>query len=436
MPHPLSCLVLPCLARCVVGADANNICYHTPTNARVKQDLARRSDEWSRQLAAMLKAKASEAQQAMTPRLPSLPLPAGPVDVAGLKAALGGVLAGLLPQGQGRGQGQAVVMQPQQQQEPEPEPSTKKEAAQVAVAAAVEEALAEYQEALDAEIIYVKDQLKRLKREALALEPLLSPEQGQPPGPAAAAQEVQGRAKGSQDDDEEEDEEKEEAALFAANAALAATRRALDPEAVQRALQQLLGERASAAAAVRADAEARVRALLSETTKGVEEVKGRAAATVSWVKGSLQSLQRQARAALPSAPSSSQEQQQEAAPPSLPPPPPSAVPLEEPGVAGGCVRGDDIDVGATFHEDTPGVALYPPGEVFWLRPLRSSTGEGAAGSSGGGGGGEGHELRRVRDVRFFDGIVLSPNMFTHHLLTNVMMGLEDTKSAGLQGGKR
>lgn len=410
----------------------------------MKQDLARRSDEWSRQLAGMLKAKASEAQRAVTPNLPALPslaLPPGPVDVGGLKAALGGVLAGLLPQGQGQGQGK--------QQAPQPPEQLAAGTEEVAMAAAVEGALREYQETLDAEIEYVKDQLERLKREAL--EPLMPSSSEQAPSPSSPAPKARagsGDGEDDEDDDDDEDEEKAEAALFAANAALAATRRALDPEAVQKALQQLLGERASAAASVTAEAEARVRALLTETTKGVEEVKGKAAATVSWVKDSLQSLQRQARAVLPSAHSSSfysspPEQQQEAAPSS------TAPPLEGPGVAATEFVDDTMDVDATFHEDTPGVALYPPGEIFWIRPLRTTTeaaGEGAAaggsggsssrrGGGGGDGSGEGYELRRVRDVRFFDGIVLSPHMFTHHLMTSVMAALDEAKTAGVQGRK-
>lgn len=36
----------------------------------------------------------------------------------------------------------------------------------------------------------------------------------------------------------------------------------------------------------------------------------------------------------------------------------------------------------------------------------------------------GYELRRVRDVRFFDGVVISPDMFSAHLLSSVVRSLE------------
>ncbi len=407
--------------------------HHATIQPRVMQDLARRSDEWSQQLAQMLRAKASEAHQAVAPKLPALPGPMN-VDVGGLKAALGGVLAGLLPPASASSCPSSPQQQQQQQQGEQPGAAAavvdgKAEAeAEVAVAAVVEEALAEYQEALDAEIQYVKDQLERLKRGPL--QPLFPADFPPPPAsqPAAPAQAQAGGAKGLEDEeDDEEDEEKEEAALFAAHAALAATRRALDPEAVQKALQQLLGEKASvAASSVKAEAETRVRALLSETTRGVEEVRGKAAATVSWVKDSLRGLQRQAKAALPSS-----GRQPSATTPAAPVPAAGQAAWEE----------EEGAEGAWFDDESPGVALYPPGEIFWIRPLRPDAKPAAAATGGAGAAAAAaaaagaaaaveYELRRVRDVHFFDGIVLSPNMFAHHLLTSVIRALKETENAG------
>jgi hypothetical protein len=333
----------------------------------------------------------------VAPKLPALP---GLVDVDGLKAALGGVLAGLLPPA-------SPPAPPQQQADGVAVVEGKAE--EVAVAAVVGEALAEYQEALDAEIQYVKDQLERLK--LFPAEALPASQSGGPVREGSADADAAAAAEGEEED---EDEEKEEAALFAANAALAATRRALDPEAVQKALQQLLGEKASvAASSVKAEAEAGVRALLSETTKGVEEVRGKAAATVSWVKDSLRGLQRQAKAALPSS-----GRQPVASASAAPAPAPAPTPGSPSAVA--TEQEEQGQAAWVDDEESPGVALYPPGEIFWIRPLRATAGEAA-----------GYEMRRVRDVHFFDGIVLSNSMFTDHLLSSsVIRALKELEKVG------
>jgi hypothetical protein len=70
--------------------------------------------------------------------------------------------------------------------------------------------------------------------------------------------------------------------------------------------------------------------------------------------------------------------------------------------------------------------LYPPGEIFHIQPCQSPGPAAREGSKEAGrqGAACGYELRRVRDVRFFDGVVISPDMFSAHLLSSVVRSLE------------
>ncbi len=351
----------------------------------VTDEVTRRGDEWTKQLSAMLLAKASEAKQQLPPAIDKMlpPLPVGgdgALDVDGLKKALGGVLASIMPAPQQDSKTPLPVV-------PVPPPSMEGKPVDTPedVAAALEQALKDYQAALDAEIEFAKGQLERIKRDAL--QPFLpssssvDPAVAVPDSPSAAPPKTR-----RDDEEEEDDDEAEEEALLAANAAMAAEKRRqlMDVAALQAMLQKLVVEQANlAASAVKSQTEARVKELL--TNMRVDEVKDKAAGTVKWVADSWKGLQAQAKAALP-------------------------LPGRKKPEVEVLVKGVDDEVVVA-----DAVALYPPGEIFWIHPVPVA----AAGK------GPQYELRRVRDVHWFDGIVLSPTMMTDHLLTSTIRGLKE-----------
>jgi len=212
----------------------------------------------------------------------------------------------------------------------------------------------------------------------------------------------------------------------------------MDVPVVQTMLQALIVEKANlAASAVKSQAEARVRELLTSSSNKVEEVKDKAAGTVKWVTDSFKGLQEQAKAALPvggrkgEEEKQGQERQREEKEGVVA----SAVKEEEKYMVEPAAAAAVAAVAAADEGELDAVALYPPGEIFYIHPLPlPDVSSSSSSSSRGRRKGEAacnYELRRVRDVHFFDGIVLSPHMFTNHLLTSTIKGL---KELGGEGG--
>jgi len=429
---------------------------------QIQGEVTRRGDEWTRQLTGMLLSKASEAKQQLPEGWGNLipPLPVGEggggLDVNGLKQAFSGALAHYLPPLTARQQQQWQQQKTDAAGAAAAAASAKEEEERVAASAVVaaetkrmaeeatavlEQALIDYQAALDAEIVYVKDQIERIKREALDsyLPSSLAPS---PPPPSSSGNRKQQRANNSKEEESDQDydaeEEANEQALLDANAARATERRMkmMDVPAVQAMLQALIVEKANlAASAVKSQAEARGRELLTSSSNKVEEVKDKAAGTVKWVTDSFKGLQEQAKAALPvggrkgEEEKQGQERQREEKEGVVA----SAVKEEkkymvEPATAAAAAAADEGELDA--------VALYPPGEIFYIHPLPlPDVSSSSSSSSRGREKGEAacnYEMRRVRDVHFFDGIVLSPHMFTNHLLTSTIKGL---KELGGEGGR-
>ena len=436
---------------------------------QIQMEMTRRGEEWTKQLTGMLLSKANEAKQQLPERwgnlFPPLPVEGGKgLDVNGLKQAFSGVLAQYLP---------PLIAQRQQQQQQQ---QWKTDAAGVAavreneqVAASVvvaaetkkiaeettavlEQALADYQATLDAEIVYVKDQIERIKCEALdsylpsSLDASSSPsstsngKQQRTTTTTTTTSSSSSSILNVEDNafDQEYDAEEEaiEQALLDANATRAAERKEkpMDVAAVQAMLQALIAEKASlAASAVKSQVEARVRELLTSSSNKVEEVKDRAS---KWMTDSFKDLHEQAKAALPVGGERRKGRKED---------------KEKERVIASAVKEVNEDMtesatqaaAATEEGELDAVALYPPGEIFYIHPLplpdSSSNISGSSSSSSSSRGGRrrgkttcNYELRRVRDVTFFDGIVLSPHMFTNHLLTNTIKSL---KELGEEGGR-
>jgi hypothetical protein len=383
-----------------------------------------------------LRSKADEATQQIQTQLPAaldkIGLPTVG-DVDGLKQALGGLIASVLPQQQQQQQqaqthtsgSTAAAVIASRTKEKETGKETEQDIAQV-----LDQALAEYQAALDAEIAYANDWVERIKREALA--PFL-PSSSSPPSAGAATPRATNsgydRRQGEEDEEEDEEEDDDEEALLAANAALAKQKRnkMMDPTRLQTILQQALQEKAAfAAAAVKTQAEARVKDLLASIK--VEEVKDKAAETVQWMTDSLKGLQAQAKAALPKSGAQKKREAQAAA----------AAAAEAAAVVVGEEEEEEEEEEMWEELDLSEVALYPPGEVLWIHPTYNSS---SSSSSSTGtttttttNARTGYELRRVRNVQFFDGVILSPHLFTDHLLTSTIRALKEIEKGG--GGEK
>jgi hypothetical protein len=179
-------------------------------------------------------------------------------------------------------------------------------------------------------------------------------------------------------------------------------------------LQALVLEKTRlAASAMKEEAEERARDLLS--TVGAEGVREKAMETFQAVADSVRGLRAQTEAALPG------NNEERAGWEAVQESEPSASSASSPET-----RGSLADAPAVTSKEGESEALYPPGEIFHIQPCQSPGPAAREGSKEAGrqGAACGYELRRVRDVRFFDGVVISPDMFSAHLLSSVVRSLE------------
>ena len=141
--------------------------------------------------------------------------------------------------------------------------------------ALIEEALAEYQAALDAEIQHVQYQMERIKRDALQPFMPSSSSSSSPPATSAPSSMAieQKKAAGKEDDNEDaEDEDTEEEELLKASVCNEQAKK-LDIDSFQASLQQLLEEKASIAQSVKEQAEKKVYEVISQSSQHVEKVR-------------------------------------------------------------------------------------------------------------------------------------------------------------------